>query len=68
MLLKVGSTGDDVVKLQKKLGVDPVGTFGPKTEAAVKDWQKANGLTADGLVGDATWKKMFGVTIKILKV
>ena len=60
MLLKVGSTGDDVVKLQKKLGVDPVGTFGPKTEAAVKDWQKANGLTADGLVGDATWKKMFG--------
>lgn len=60
MLLKVGSTGDDVVKLQKKLGVDPVGTFGPKTEAAVKDWQKTNGLTADGLVGDATWKKMFG--------
>ena len=60
MLLKVGSTGDDVVKLQKKLGVDPVGTFGPKTEAAVKAWQQANGLTADGLVGDATWKKMFG--------
>jgi putative chitinase len=60
MLLKVGSTGDDVVKLQKKLGVDPVGTFGPKTEAAVKEWQQANGLTADGLVGDATWKKMFG--------
>lgn len=60
MLLKVGSTGDDVVKLQKKLGVEPVGTFGPKTEAAVKEWQQANGLTADGLVGDATWKKMFG--------
>lgn len=60
MLLKVGSTGDDVVKLQKKLGVDPVGTFGPKTEAAVKAWQQANGLTADGLVGDTTWKKMFG--------
>jgi putative chitinase len=60
MLLKVGSTGEDVVKLQKKLGVDPVGTFGPKTETAVKAWQQANGLTADGLVGDATWKKMFG--------
>jgi len=60
MLLKVGSTGDDVVKLQKKLGVDPVGTFGPKTETAVKEWQQANGLTADGLVGDTTWKKMFG--------
>lgn len=60
MLLKVGSTGDDVVKLQKKLGVDPVGKFGPKTEAAVKEWQKANGLEDDGIVGDNTWKKMFG--------
>ena len=69
MLLKVGSTGDDVVKLQKKLGVDPVGTFGPKTEAAVKDWQKANGLAADGLVGDATWKKMFGeATVSVTPV
>jgi putative chitinase len=60
MLLKVGSTGEDVVKLQKKLGVDPVGKFGPKTEAAVKEWQKANGLEDDGVVGDNTWNKMFG--------
>jgi putative chitinase len=59
MLLKLGSTGDDVVKLQQKLGVDPIGKFGPKTEAAVKAWQSANGLTADGIVGDGTWAKMF---------
>jgi putative chitinase len=59
MLLKLGSTGDDVVKLQQKLGVDPIGKFGPKTEAAVKAWQSANGLTADGLVGPGTWAKMF---------
>lgn len=59
MLLKVGSTGDDVVKLQVKLGVDPIGKFGPKTEAAVKAWQAANGLTADGIVGDGTWGKLF---------
>jgi putative chitinase len=59
MLLKLGSTGDDVVKLQQKLGVDPIGKFGPKTEAAVKDWQSANGLTADGIVGPGTWAKMF---------
>lgn len=59
MLLKLGSTGDDVVKLQQKLGVDPIGKFGPKTEAAVKQWQSANGLTADGIVGDGTWSKMF---------
>ena len=60
MLLKNGSKGDDVKKLQEKLGVEAIGTFGPKTEAAVKAWQKANGLKDDGIVGDATWAKLFG--------
>ena len=59
MLLKLGSEGEDVRKLQEKLGVDPIGKFGPKTEAAVKAWQSANGLTADGIVGDGTWGKLF---------
>ena len=59
MLLRVGSFGEDVTKLQVKLGVDPIGKFGPKTEAAVKGWQSAHGLTPDGIVGDATWSKMF---------
>ena len=59
MLLKLGSEGEDVKKLQQKLGVDPIGKFGPKTEAAVKAWQSANGLTADGIVGDGTWGKLF---------
>ena len=62
MLLKLGSTGDDVVKLQNKLGVEAIGKFGPKTEAAVKAWQSANGLTPDGIVGDTSWKKLMGVT------
>lgn len=69
MLLRIGSKGDDVKKLQQKLGVDvgnAVGTFGPKTEAAVKAWQKANGLTDDGIVGDATWNKMFS-TPQVIK-
>ena len=60
MLLKVGSKGDDVKKLQAKLGLAADGHFGPGTEAKVKEWQAANGLTADGLVGDGTWAKMFG--------
>lgn len=64
MLLKVGSQGDDVVKLQIKLGVDPIGKFGPKTEAAVKGWQTAHGLTPDGIVGDATWAKLFAPVIE----
>ena len=59
MLLRLGSFGEDVTKLQVKLGVDPIGKFGPKTEAAVKGWQSAHGLTPDGVVGDATWAKMF---------
>ena len=64
MLLKLGSEGEDVKKLQIKLGVDPIGKFGPKTDAAVRAWQAANGLTADGIVGGGTWSKMFseGVT------
>jgi putative chitinase len=60
MLLKVGSKGEDVKKLQEKLGTTADGDFGPGTEKLVKEWQTANGLTADGLVGDGTWTKMFG--------
>ena len=59
-VLKDGSEGADVKKLQEKLGVEAIGKFGPKTEAAVKAWQKANGLKDDGIVGDATWSKLFG--------
>jgi putative chitinase len=60
MLLKIGSKGEDVKKLQTKLGLLADGNFGPKTEAAVKSWQSTNGLVSDGIVGDATWTKMFG--------
>lgn len=60
MLLKNGSKGEDVKKLQEKLGVEANGTFGPKTEAEVKAWQKLNGLKDDGIVGPGTWSKMFG--------
>jgi putative chitinase len=59
MLLKVGSKGEDVKKLQAKLGLTADGSFGPGTEAAVKKWQAANGLTADGVVGAGTWGRMF---------
>jgi putative chitinase len=58
MLLKIGSTGEDVKLLQEKLGLGADGSFGPGTDAAVKKWQAANGLTADGIVGDTTWAKM----------
>lgn len=59
MLLKLGSTGDDVKKLQTKLGLTADGSFGQITEQKVKEWQTQNKLTADGIVGDTTWGLMF---------
>jgi putative chitinase len=62
MLLKKGDNNEQVKQLQVKLGVDPVGNFGPKTEEAVKAFQAKNGLTADGIVGPTTWDKIMGST------
>ena len=65
MLLKVGSSGEDVKKLQEKLGVAADGSFGPGTETAVKKWQAANDLDDDGIVGNGTWSKMFDTLDKV---
>lgn len=59
-VLKAGSRGPEVLDLQRKLraaGFDPQGQdgdFGPKTEAAVKAFQRARGLTVDGHAGPRT--------------
>jgi putative chitinase len=63
MTLKNGSSGEDVKRLQEKLGLTADGGFGPKTEAAVKNWQSANGFVADGIVNEAVWSKLFTVTV-----
>jgi putative chitinase len=63
MLLKRGDNNEDVKKLQQKLGLEPVGNFGPKTEDAVKAWQAKNGLTTDGIVGPNTWNKIMGIAV-----
>ena len=60
MLLKRGDNNEQVKQLQIKLGLEPIGNFGPKTEEAVKAYQSKNGLTADGIVGDGTWNKIMG--------
>jgi hypothetical protein len=58
--LKPGDSGDQVKVLQRaleKLGYSPGkidGDYGPSTTAAVKAFQKANGLDADGVVGPKT--------------
>ena len=56
--LKNGSTGLDVIVLQKKLGITPDGDFGPITEKAVKTFQFTHGLAADGIVGPKTWVEL----------
>ena len=50
-----GSRGDAVVQLQRLLNITDDGEFGPKTEAAVKAFQKSKKLTVDGRVGPQTW-------------
>lgn len=56
--LRYGMRGDDVKKLQKALNIKVDGVFGVKTEKAVKEFQKKNKLTIDGLVGKQTRIKL----------
>lgn len=54
VLLRRGTRGDTVKKMQKALGIDADGKFGPGTEKAVKAFQKENGLAEDGMAGPKT--------------
>jgi peptidoglycan hydrolase-like protein with peptidoglycan-binding domain len=51
---RVGSTGDKVREIQRVVGVPDDGVFGPRTEAAVRQWQSNLKLNADGVWGPAT--------------
>jgi putative chitinase len=58
MILKKGSKGEEVKKLQAKLGLAADGIFGSGTETKLKEWQTKNGLSADGVAGPATLSKL----------
>jgi hypothetical protein len=58
MIIKKGSKGEKVKEIQRFLGLEDDGVFGPDTEKAVKIWQKTNGLLNDGVVGPATRNAM----------
>jgi peptidoglycan hydrolase-like protein with peptidoglycan-binding domain len=58
--LRRNAKGDLVRQIQAKLGVEQVGNFGPKTEAAVRVFQRAHGLVPDGIVGPKTWAALDG--------
>ena len=65
-VLKKGAKNNQVKTLQRvlyamgyDLGEKPIdGSFGPKTDAAVRKFQKDNKLEADGSVGAKTWAKL----------
>lgn len=65
MLLKEGSKGEDVKKLQEKLGLNADGSFGAKTIEAVKSFQTKSGLTPDGIVGPITWETIMGKNVLV---
>jgi Putative peptidoglycan binding domain len=57
-VLKRGSHGPRVVKVQRWLGIGADGIFGSGTKRAVKRFQRSHGLAADGIVGPATWRAL----------
>ena len=77
--LRLGSTGDAVRTIQTQLNaiannypainkqaID--GVFGTSTEAAVKKFQEIFKLTADGVVGLATWYKISEIYVAVAKL
>ena len=64
--LPVASEGDygTVVEIaQRALDVEPTGYFGPKTKAAVAEYQEAIGLPATGQIATFTWSALGEETV-----
>ncbi|AKG20661.1 peptidoglycan-binding domain-containing protein [Calothrix sp. 336/3] len=61
VILKKGAKGELVKKVQERLAIAGYynyileGDFGSRTEAAVKEFQKAVGLPVDGVIAERTW-------------
>ena len=64
VLLRRGSRGDTVKKLQEALKVDADGIFGGGTETAVRAFQQENDLKVDGMAGPDTLDRLglFGIS------
>lgn len=67
--LSYGSTGSEVKKMQQALkalgyNVSADGSYGALTQMAVTQFQKRNGLTADGVAGSATLKLLYSGSAK----
>ena len=61
--LRRGAEGEFVKQLQQKLGVEVVGHFGPRTEAALRKFQREHKIVPDGIVGPITWRALDKVKV-----
>jgi murein L,D-transpeptidase YcbB/YkuD len=52
--LKPGASGDRVETMRERLGLDPAGRYDAEAAAAVRAFQAAHGLKADGVAGGGT--------------
>lgn len=55
LILRLGSSGAAVQRLQEVLEIQADGVFGPSTDEAVRRFQGNASLIVDGVVGDRTW-------------
>lgn len=62
MILKLGSTGLNVTRLQEALKIDSDGRFGPNTQNRVREFQRSRGLNPTGEVDSTTWSALFPST------
>jgi putative chitinase len=59
-ILRLGSTGPQVVRLQQALGIKADGQFGPGTDRALRQWQAGVGMHVTGIADVETMKRLIG--------
>lgn len=64
-ICEMGDTGNTVKQLQQRLAtvyyLNVTGTYDAATNACVRAYQQANGITANGNVGPITWNRLFPI-------
>lgn len=60
-MVRRGARGNITKLIQEKLGISADGIFGANTEVAVKNYQRTNALSVDGIVGRNTWRKLLNL-------
>ena len=63
-MIKRGSSGQAVRRVQMMMGIKPTGRFDPRFEAQVKAHQRKLGLKADGVIGPVSWPRFVEDAVK----